>query len=939
MKGNSGSTKMRTVVLSLTGILGVIFALPVAAATINVPADHATIQDAVNAAAPADEIVIADDTYAESVDLNSMGTPGNLTIRAANSGAVAVNGGFGPAFFATSFSGNVTLNGLVLNQNAGNSGGVVNFIDLDGVLLVQDCSFTSFGGEGVNVDTTGATQTTVQIQDSTFATTLDNHDAISVELFGATNLVDLTAQDNTFSGLQDDGISFRADPTATGGEMRALITRNQFSGRLGSGEDIELFFGNNGTIGLVATATVESNTMTGNTTYSGEAIVVDIDGAATAATVNIISNTISNYGDDGIFVDSDSTAQGTTLDLLIDNNNLTFLNGSGILLRPFDGTLMNTTVWNMTVTNNTVTSANQGGSTTNAGIEIDADSSQDDYITNIVLNNNVVTNGSTHAYLFDQANASTVNLDQNLSASTDPATVVVDNLNTGVPVTILGTVNVVVITPQIRVDIDVSTTESIDPVIAGSGTGNLVYVVTATNNGPDPATGVELNEVLTLPAGVTVESIVPSGSTSFADPTWTIGDLAASASETLTITLTAGPSAASGVDVISSSAAVTAVNEIDSDPANDASVESTSVTREVDLQLTKIESIDPVSAGSGPGNLTYVVTVTNAGPSDATGIAIAETLTLPAGVSVDSITPSVGTFSDPTWTVGDLPTSAFATLTVVLTVSGSTTAGTDVISDTAVVVSVNEPDTNPANNAATESTSVVRQVDLVVTKTESADPVTAGSGLGNLVHVVTVTNNGPAAASGVALTDTLTLPAGVSVDSITPSVGSFTDPTWTVGSLAVGASETLTIVLTVDASTVAGPDVISDTAAISAVNETDTNSANDTATETTSVLGEADLGISKTDSPDPVTAGSQLVYTVEVTNAGPSDALCCHRHFAGRRNTRFHLGVCRGSVGDPDLQSRHRHSRWFSRIHDHCRYRSNHSRNIVQHGNRRFFDD
>ena len=47
-------------------------------------------------------------------------------------------------------------------------------------------------------------------------------------------------------------------------------------------------------------------------------------------------------------------------------------------------------------------------------------------------------------------------------------------------------------------------------------------------------------------------------------------------------------------------------------------------------------------------------TLTNAGPSDASGITLSEALTLPTGVSVVSATPSAGAFADPTWTLGDL---------------------------------------------------------------------------------------------------------------------------------------------------------------------------------------------------------------------------------------------------------------------------------------------
>src|SRR5207249_8734927 len=135
-------------------------------------------------------------------------------------------------------------------------------------------------------------------------------------------------------------------------------------------------------------------------------------------------------------------------------------------------------------------------------------------------------------------------------------------------------------------------------------------------------------------------------------------------------------------------------------------------------------------------------------------------------------------------------------------------------------------------------TSVLRQIDLKVTKTESIDPVVAGSGNDNLVYVVTVKNQGFSDASGVQLSETLTLPAGVTVDTITPSAGTFDGGTntWTVGTLASGASETLTVKLTVGSSTAAGSDVISDTAMVTTVNETDTDGSNDQATESTSVI-------------------------------------------------------------------------------------------------------
>ena len=433
------------------------------------------------------------------------------------------------------------------------------------------------------------------------------------------------------------------------------------------------------------------------------------------------------------------------------------------------------------------------------------------------------------------------------------------------------------------VDIQLTKTESIDPVIAGSGTGNLTYVVTAQNNGPDNATGVVVNEMITMPAGVSLDSVTPSGSTSYAGTTWTIGNLANGASETLTLVFTVGASAAAGTDVIGDTATVTAVNETDTNPSNNTITVLTSIAREADIALSKTESLDPVSRGSGAGNLTYIVTATNNGPSDASNVLIAENLTLPAGVSVDSITPSAGSTGGAspnyTWTIPTLADGASATLTVVLTVAASAATGTDVICDTASLTSLNETDTVSTNDSVTECTTITDSlVDIKMSKTESIDPVVAGSngGVSNLTYIVTAENLGPSTATNLVISEDLTLPTGVTVASITPSAGTVTGTspnyTWTIASLAPNASATLTVVLSVPASQAEGTDIIGDTAAVVSLDQPLTNTGDDSVTELTSVITRADLSMSKTDSPDPVIAGENLTYNLSATNIGPSDA-------------------------------------------------------------------
>ena len=122
--------------------------------------------------------------------------------------------------------------------------------------------------------------------------------------------------------------------------------------------------------------------------------------------------------------------------------------------------------------------------------------------------------------------------------------------------------------------------------------------------------------------------------------------------------------------------------------------------------------------------------------------------------------------------------------------------------------------------------------DLSVTKADSPDPVRVGN---NLTYTVTVTNNGPATAQSVAVTDNL--PASTTFVSCSStgggicSSGSGNNRTVTFASLAPGESETITFVATVNCS-VANGTVISNTATASS-STPDPNSNNSSATATT----------------------------------------------------------------------------------------------------------
>ncbi|MBM3226470.1 MAG: DUF11 domain-containing protein, partial [Candidatus Tectomicrobia bacterium] len=155
------------------------------------------------------------------------------------------------------------------------------------------------------------------------------------------------------------------------------------------------------------------------------------------------------------------------------------------------------------------------------------------------------------------------------------------------------------------------------------------------------------------------------------------------------------------------------------------------------------------------------------------------------------------------------------------------------------------------------------EADLVLTKLAAPNPVRARN---DLTYTLTVTNQGPDTATRVNVLDTL--PAGVTLRTTTLSQGTcsgaqtvFCD----LGSLANGATATITLVVTANT-----PGMLTNTASVTGI-EADPNRLNNRVTVTTRVQG-ADLAIAKLAAPNPVPVGSDLTYTLTVTNNGPDDA-------------------------------------------------------------------
>jgi uncharacterized repeat protein (TIGR01451 family) len=404
--------------------------------------------------------------------------------------------------------------------------------------------------------------------------------------------------------------------------------------------------------------------------------------------------------------------------------------------------------------------------------------------------------------------------------------------------------------------VDIAITKIVDDPAPNEG-DTIVYTVTATNNGPDTATGVEVTDL--LPAGVTYVSDVPSqGGYAVVTGLWTIGTLANGASATLDLTVSVNQGSTGGA-TISNSALLTASDQVDTNGANDSDTADITV-QAVDLSVAKV--VDDPSPDEG-GTVVYTVTATNGGPDAATGVEITDLL--PAGVTYVSDVPSQGGYVAGTglWTVGALANGAAATLDITATVDPGT-AGT-AVTNTASLTASDQVDTNVANDSDSATVTVVA-IDLLVDKTVDDPAPNEGD---PVVYTVTVTNNGPNQATQVELTDVL--PAGLSYASDVPSQGGYVAGTgvWTVGNLVSGAFATLDISATLDAGT--GGMTLTNVAGVTDVNQTDVDPTNDA--DSVDVIVQAiDLAVTKSVDDASPNEGDTVVYTVIVTNLGPNAA-------------------------------------------------------------------
>ena len=246
-------------------------------------------------------------------------------------------------------------------------------------------------------------------------------------------------------------------------------------------------------------------------------------------------------------------------------------------------------------------------------------------------------------------------------------------------------------------DLEVVKTAPAGPVYVGD---DLTYTIVVTNHGPDTAHGVTLTDPLdtdlsfvsTDHAGVEAAGVV----------TWNLGDIASG--DSVTVGLVVGALAAR-TDLPNTATAASTTP--DTDPSNDAGTALIDTQEHsivsADLQVAKTVDVDRPTFGEV---VTYTVTVTNEGPSDATNVRILDDL--PAGLQYHSSSANVGDYDPATgvWRIGSLPNGASAVMHMNVRITAA--ADGNSIQNVARVAGLDETDPDGTNDSGQRDIIVVR---------------------------------------------------------------------------------------------------------------------------------------------------------------------------------------------------------------------------------------
>ena len=459
---------------------------------------------------------------------------------------------------------------------------------------------------------------------------------------------------------------------------------------------------------------------------------------------------------------------------------------------------------------------------------------------------------------------------------------------------------------------------------------------------PAPATNVTVQD--TLPAGVTYVSSTPVGSYDPVSGVWTVGTVNVGAPQTLAIDATVTSAMPPPVNT----ASISGADQFDPNTANNSDTASLNPQEADLLKVGKIVSDPTPNVGDV---ITFPVTLTNTGPASATNVSMTDLL--PAGLTfVAGGVPSQGTYVPATgiWTVGNLANGH----TPRRRCRSRRARGQLYRQNQHRRPSVMPTSSTPTPATIRTALHQQRPQHADLARLLEVDRTTPEPNVGDIVtFTIGLHNAGPDAATNVVVNDLL--PAGLSLQTSTPSQGTYAGGVWTVGTVTLGDSQTLIIT-----ALVVSPNAQTNTASIGHSDQFDPVTGNNSASSLPRRPSVPILAITKTVSPHRTAPGmwaTRSTYELSrsptrgrtpATNISVSDLLptaglyFCLRHpqpgvLRQRQLSEDHCQPCQWGAGDAYSERCRRRPHRANQHGHHHRRRPVRSQYREQHRRRHYY--
>ncbi|MEZ4810235.1 MAG: gliding motility-associated C-terminal domain-containing protein [Allomuricauda sp.] len=381
---------------------------------------------------------------------------------------------------------------------------------------------------------------------------------------------------------------------------------------------------------------------------------------------------------------------------------------------------------------------------------------------------------------------------------------------------------------------DISVSQIVDDLSPSAGDG-ILFTITVNNAGPNETSGLVVEDLLATGYSF-VSATASSGMYDEVVGSWNLPNMGSGTSETLQISAVVLP----GGDYRNTAELIASdTYDPDSTPNNNLASEDDQATVVpvpdglADLSLMKIVDNPTPNVGDV---VRFTVSVTNDGPTDATGVVISDILPLGYTYQTHSATAGVYNANTGLWTVNRTILNQNTETLEILAMVNTPTGQPDEYLNVAMISASNfaDPDSNPDQDITVDDFSdgvedddeasafvVPQTTDLTLTKSVDRDEPNIGD---EVVFTITVTNQGNVPATHIGIEEKL--PSGYRLVASSTSLGLYDDSSgfWEIDNLQV--SETVQLELTVE---VLDVDEYLNTASLAFVDQLDTNNTNDTA--------------------------------------------------------------------------------------------------------------